>query len=188
MARQRLVRAEHGFVEGGAGADTAREIGEGDTEVAVRVLVDQRGVMKLFCRHAQVFYDRSAIQSTRARSAILSLYKSPHNARLFAAAPESISYRRDIRGQDMEDVSLTHAKDHLEELIERAANRRGDCISDLQSSAPVQATARCPVRPSQVPNGDRAAGRAGSPRYPERLFEPLSDEEQAPWLSGERSK
>ena len=84
----------------------------------------------------------------------------------------------------MEDVSLTHAKDHLEELIERAAKGEEIRISD-----PKLGTVRLqPVASSTKPRAERRPGRwKGRFTVPERLFEPLSDEEQA-WLSGERSK
>jgi prevent-host-death family protein len=84
----------------------------------------------------------------------------------------------------MEDVSLTHAKDHLEELIERAA--RGE---DIRISDPQRGTVRLlPVSPPARPRPERRPGRwKGRFTVPARLFEPLTDEELA-WLSGERSK
>src|SRR5262245_61984771 len=86
---------------------------------------------------------------------------------------------------DMEDVSLAHAKDHLEELIERAAKGEDIRISDSRLGTvrlqPVKAAAGEDRR-------ERRAGRwKGRFTVPERLFEPLSEEELA-WLSGERSK
>jgi prevent-host-death family protein len=87
----------------------------------------------------------------------------------------------------MEDVSLTHAKDHLEELIERASKGEDIRISDPNLGTvkllPVQtATSEGKPRP------ERRAGRwKGRFTVPERLFEPLTDEELA-WLSGEQSK
>jgi len=92
-----------------------------------------------------------------------------------------------MRGQAMEDVSLTHAKDHLEELIERAA--KGE---DIRISDPKLGTVR--LQPVSGATGDeqrppdRRPGRwKGRFTVPERLFEPLTDEELA-WLAGERSK
>ena len=85
----------------------------------------------------------------------------------------------------MEAVSLTHAKHHLEELIERAA--KGE---DIRISDPRRGTVRLlPVSPLQVkPRPERRPGRwKGRLTVPARLFEPLTDEELA-WLSGERSK
>jgi len=87
----------------------------------------------------------------------------------------------------MEDVSLTHAKDHLEELIERAA--KGE---DIRISDPKLGTVKLlPIGAAggaEKPRPDRRPGRwKGRLTVPERLFEPLTDEEMA-WLSGERSK
>jgi antitoxin (DNA-binding transcriptional repressor) of toxin-antitoxin stability system len=87
----------------------------------------------------------------------------------------------------VEDVSLTHAKDHLEELIERAAKGEDIRISDPKLGTvkllPVSAGAR-----DEKPRPERRPGRwKGRLTVPERLFEPLTDEELA-WLSGERSK
>ena len=86
----------------------------------------------------------------------------------------------------MEDVSLTHAKDHLEELIERAANGE-----DIRISDPHLGTVKLlPVSPAaeKKPRPERKPGRwKGRFTIPARLFEPLTDEELA-WLSGERSK
>ena len=87
----------------------------------------------------------------------------------------------------MEDVSLTHARDHLEELIERAAKGEDIRISDprlgtvrLQPVSTARATENSPP--------ERRPGRwKGRFTVPEHLFEPLSEEELA-WLSGERSK
>ncbi len=98
----------------------------------------------------------------------------------------------------MESVSLTHAKEHLEELVERAARGEDICITDaklgtvrltpvgaLDILAPRVADAMEPFVPLAK---DRVPGRLkGKMRVPERLFEPLTDEELA-WLSGERSE
>ena len=84
----------------------------------------------------------------------------------------------------MEDVTLDHAKDHLEELIERAA--RGE---DIRISDPKLGTVKLePVAGTANLEGKRRPGRwKGRFTVPERLFEPLTDDELA-WLSGERSK
>lgn len=87
----------------------------------------------------------------------------------------------------MEDVSLTHARDHLEELIERAA--KGE---DIRISDPRLGTVRLlPVDSACAPKASRPERRPGRWKgrftVPERLFESLSEEELA-WLSGERSK
>lgn len=83
----------------------------------------------------------------------------------------------------MEDVSLAHAKDHLEELIARAS--RGE---DVRISDPELGTVRLlPVTDVENQRPARRPGRwKGKLTVPERLFEPLTDEELA-WLSGERS-
>jgi len=88
----------------------------------------------------------------------------------------------------MENVTLDHAKDHLEELIERAA--RGE---DIRISDPKLGTVKLePVAGTTdqegKPRPERRPGRwKGRFTVPERLFEPLTDDELA-WLSGERSK
>ena len=87
----------------------------------------------------------------------------------------------------MEDVSLTHAKDHLGELIERAA--KGE---DIRISDPKLGTVRLLPVNNSLPRGEdlshlRKPGRwKGRFTVPARLFEPLTEEELA-WLSGERS-
>jgi antitoxin (DNA-binding transcriptional repressor) of toxin-antitoxin stability system len=82
----------------------------------------------------------------------------------------------------MEDVSLAQAKDHLEELIERATKGEDVRISDPRLGT---------VRLQPVANVGRPERRPGrwKDRFtvPARLFEPLTEEELA-WLSGERSK
>ena len=85
----------------------------------------------------------------------------------------------------MEDVSLAHAKEHLEELIALAADGQDVRISDPRLGT---------VRLIAVENASgqerplRQPGRwKGKLQVPERLFEPLSDDELA-WLSGETSK
>ena len=85
----------------------------------------------------------------------------------------------------MEDVSLSHAKEHLEDLIARAAHGEDVRISDPRLGTvrlqPVAAAAEGKARPERRP------GRwKGKLTVPERLFEPLTDEELA-WLSGEQS-
>jgi len=85
----------------------------------------------------------------------------------------------------MEDVSLTHAKDHLEELIQRASRGEDIRISDPNVGTvkllPVAGAADARSRPKRRPG--RWKGRF---TVPARLFEPLTEEELA-WLSGERS-
>jgi antitoxin (DNA-binding transcriptional repressor) of toxin-antitoxin stability system len=86
----------------------------------------------------------------------------------------------------MEDVSVTHAKDHLEELIVRASKGEEIRISD-----PKLGTVRLEPLPADTVSAERPQRRAGRWKgqftVPKRLFEPLTEEELA-WLSGERSK
>jgi prevent-host-death family protein len=77
----------------------------------------------------------------------------------------------------MEDIPLTHARDHLEELIERAA--KGE---DIRISDPRLGTVRLqpvdPARASEASRPERRPGRwKGRFTVPERLFEPLSEED-----------
>jgi len=86
----------------------------------------------------------------------------------------------------MDDVTIAHAKEHLEELIEKAARGEVVRIVDpkgvavrLTTDAKSEGDARKPRRP--------VLGQwKGRLKVPERLFEPLSEEELA-WLSGENS-
>ena len=78
----------------------------------------------------------------------------------------------------MEDVSLTHAKDHLEELIERAS--KGE---DIRISDPKLGTVR--LQPVPAALGERPQRRPGRLKgkltVPARLFEPMSEEELKLW-------
>ena len=84
----------------------------------------------------------------------------------------------------MDDVDLSHAKEHLEELIKRAA--RGE---DVRISDPKHGTVRLqpvsmPADALEPPYPPRTPGQwKGRFKVPERLFEPLSEDELA-WLSG----
>lgn len=82
----------------------------------------------------------------------------------------------------MEDVDLAHAKDRLEELIQRA--QRGE---DVRITAPDGASVRLQAvdtaprlpnkeRPKRIPG--RWKGRLG---VPDNLFEPMSEEELKLW-------
>ena len=87
----------------------------------------------------------------------------------------------------MQDVSVAHAKDHLEELIARAARGEDVCIRD-------QTLGRMRLAPAD-------AATSGADLYPprvlgqwegivdipvDRLFAPLTEDELA-WLSGGQS-
>jgi antitoxin (DNA-binding transcriptional repressor) of toxin-antitoxin stability system len=79
----------------------------------------------------------------------------------------------------MEDVSLTHAKDHLEELIERAAKGEEIRISDPEFGIVRLQPVAGSTDQERKPRPERRPGRwKGRFTVPERLFEPLSDEEQ----------
>jgi antitoxin (DNA-binding transcriptional repressor) of toxin-antitoxin stability system len=92
----------------------------------------------------------------------------------------------------MDRYDITYAREHLPELMARAA--RGE---DVSISDPEHGTFRlAPDRPAV--DGDDAVIEPtlqkpvlgqwkGKLTVPERLFEPLSEEEMA-WLSGEASK
>jgi antitoxin (DNA-binding transcriptional repressor) of toxin-antitoxin stability system len=82
----------------------------------------------------------------------------------------------------MEDVTLAHAKKHLEELVARAASGEEVSITD-----PVCGTFR--LQPVKLPT-THARPIFGQWKdrltVPARLFEPLTEEELA-WMSGEQS-
>lgn len=85
----------------------------------------------------------------------------------------------------MQDVSLDHAKAHLEELIARASRGEPVRISDpaLGSVRLIADEANpCPPAPARIPG--RWKGKISISH--EELFEPLSEAELA-WLSGEES-
>jgi antitoxin (DNA-binding transcriptional repressor) of toxin-antitoxin stability system len=82
----------------------------------------------------------------------------------------------------MEDVSLAHAKDHLEELIARAS--RGE---EVRISDPELGTVRLLPVADAHPSAEklypvRRPGRLkGKLTVPVRLFEPMSEEELRLW-------
>ena len=93
----------------------------------------------------------------------------------------------------MEDVTLTHAKEHLEELIERAARGEDVRISDprlgtvkLQAvhrvsdlSAPRVTDTMEPFVPLSEPR--KLGHLRGKLVVPARLMEPMSEEELRDW-------
>lgn len=87
----------------------------------------------------------------------------------------------------MENIPLSEAKNRLDELIERAA--RGE---DVRIADPKHGTVRLqpvaqPPDAIEPPFPPRIAGQwKGRFKVPERLFEPLTEEELS-WLSGEQS-
>ena len=94
----------------------------------------------------------------------------------------------------MEEIDLRHAKEHLEELIERARRGEDVRISDAKGKAvrllPVEGSCADPTYPRGtdpmppfVPLKEpRIPGRlAGKMKVPERLMEPMSEEELKDW-------
>lgn len=92
----------------------------------------------------------------------------------------------------MENVTLAHAKEHLEELMSRAAHGEDVLISDPKLGtvrlAPVSPTAPRAKRVTDtmdpfVPLAqDRVAGRLeGKMQVPARLMEPMSEEDLRDW-------
>ena len=83
----------------------------------------------------------------------------------------------------MDDVSIAQAKEHLEELIARAAKGEEVLISD-----PALGTVRLQsVGSTQHKRQKRVAGHlAGQFRVPEGLFDPLPEDELRRW-TGEDS-
>jgi prevent-host-death family protein len=92
----------------------------------------------------------------------------------------------------MEDVSLAQAKDHLEELIERAAKGEDIRISDTKLGTvrlmPVRAPDLLAPRVTDTMEAfvplaaDRVPGRLkGRMKVPARLMEPMTEEELRDW-------
>ena len=92
----------------------------------------------------------------------------------------------------MEDVSLAHAKDHLEELIARASRGEDVRISDSKLGTvrltPIAAPDLLAPRVTDtmepfVPLAkDRVPGRLkGRMKVPARLMEPMTEEELRDW-------
>ena len=78
----------------------------------------------------------------------------------------------------MEDVTLAHAKEHLEDLVRRAAAGEDVRISDpvIGSVKLTPAIADAVTRPKRVP------GRLkGVYKLPDGLFDPLPDDELKRW-------
>ena len=92
----------------------------------------------------------------------------------------------------MEDVSLAHAKGHLEELIERAVRGEDIRISDAKVGTVRLAPIRTPdllaprttdtMEPFVPLAQDRVPGRhKGKMKVPARLLEPMTEEELRDW-------
>ena len=92
----------------------------------------------------------------------------------------------------MEDVDLRHAKEHLEELVERAAKGEDVRITVPRIGTVRLSVVRTPDTPVQrvtdtmepfVPlEKDRVSGHLeGKMQVPARLMEPMSEEELKDW-------
>ena len=78
----------------------------------------------------------------------------------------------------MEDVTLAHAKEHLEELVRRAAAGEEVRISDPEAGTVVLS----PAPKTDVARPKRIPGRLkGQFKVPEGLFDPLPDDELKRW-------
>ena len=81
----------------------------------------------------------------------------------------------------MEDVTIAQAKERLEDLITRAARGEDVVIHDSNIGS-------VRLQPLEAKPVERKPGRwKGRFTVPDRLFEPLGEEELR-WLSGEDSK
>lgn len=83
----------------------------------------------------------------------------------------------------MDDATIDYAKQHLEELIERALNGEDVRISDPRLGTVQLAAAPGSSRTRRIPG--QWKGRIDIPD--DKLLEPLSADELA-WLSGEQSR
>jgi len=90
----------------------------------------------------------------------------------------------------MDDVTLDYAKEHLEELIERAA--RGETVRIVHpvigpvSLAAGRETATATDRQLRLKEPRKIGLLQGAIRVPKRLMEPMSEDELADWY-GEQS-
>jgi prevent-host-death family protein len=83
----------------------------------------------------------------------------------------------------MENVTLEHAKEHLEELIERARRGQDIRITDAQGGE-VRLIAAGDV--GGQPRKPRRLGLLeGKMQVPARLMEPMSDEELRDWYGAD---
>jgi antitoxin (DNA-binding transcriptional repressor) of toxin-antitoxin stability system len=86
----------------------------------------------------------------------------------------------------MEDVTLAHAKEHLEDLIERAARGEDVRISDPKlGTVRLEPVARQPKGEASAAHQSRKPGRLkGKLTVPQRLMEPISEQELRDWYGG----
>ena len=96
----------------------------------------------------------------------------------------------------MEDIALAEAKDHLEELIERAAKGEDIRISDAKLGTVRLMPVRAPdllaprvtdtMEPFVPLAEDRVPGRLkGKMKVPARLLEPMTEEELKDWCGND---
>jgi len=86
----------------------------------------------------------------------------------------------------MEDFDIGYAKEHLEELIERAWRGEVVRIKGAMHGAVCLSTEPSSISATELPSRPILGQLKGLLTVPSRLFEPLSEEELA-WLSGETS-
>ena len=87
----------------------------------------------------------------------------------------------------MESVSVVEAKEHLEDLMRRAALGEDVVIGDAATGTVRLLPVGAPKTETEHQKPPREPGRwRGKFVVPERLFEPISEDELS-WLSGEQS-
>ena len=79
----------------------------------------------------------------------------------------------------MEDVSVAHAKEHLEELVARAVRGEDISIVDPKVGKVKLTTADITVAPARKPR--RLGLLEGQMKVPAHLLEPMTEEELADW-------
>ncbi len=87
----------------------------------------------------------------------------------------------------MDQYDIAYARDHLLELIERAARGEEVSIKDPARGTFKLMHASQPSAEPSFPDKPILGQWKGRLKVPDRLLEPLSDEELA-WLSGEHSE
>jgi antitoxin (DNA-binding transcriptional repressor) of toxin-antitoxin stability system len=83
----------------------------------------------------------------------------------------------------MEDVSIAHAKEHLEELLARAA--RGEDVSIVDPKVGKVRLTLAGNGAARPPKPRRLGLLEGKMKVPARLLEPITPEELADWYGNE---
>ncbi len=83
----------------------------------------------------------------------------------------------------MEDVSVAHAKEHLEELVARAA--RGEEVSIVDPKVGKVKLMLAPNGAIRQRKPRRLGLLEGKMKVPDRLLEPMTEEELADWYGKE---